>query len=289
EVYRVRKMPDNKCWMMDNLAYVGGGDNTFGDAVPSNTTGVGGLREVTTSADWDNPSGAGNSTRRFANNSNAGLTLGSGTTCTSTSTGTGVMASICGDQLLYNFCAALGLDTGTTPTCTAVSNTTTGTGMADVGVVGKPGGVGGESLGSGGTSICPTGWRIPVGRVGGPASNSDTNNEWAILNGSFNTGALSAANATAGAGFMGYWQPAGTSVGTSGIQLGGGAFGTVAAGHVSTTASNLLNQSTFAFWWASSLFSNTLAWYTYVSNTGVMPGTHNFAKGSGFTVRCVFP
>ncbi|MCL2094833.1 hypothetical protein FWH13_01830 [Candidatus Saccharibacteria bacterium] len=286
--YRVRKMPDNKCWMMDNLAYTGDGNNTFGDVVPSNSAGVGGLREVTVNTDWNNPSGANNSTRRWANNSNL---AGTTTTCSpTTASGTGVMTSICGDQILYNWCAALGLDTGTTPTCAGVSNTTAagaGTGMSSTGTVGATGGVGGESLGSGGTSICPTGWRIPRGRDNSSGTN-DANNEWAILNGSFNAGAPAAANVTTGAGFMGYWQPAGTSVGTTGIQLGGGAFGTVSAGNVSTTG-NLGSQSTSANWWTSSLNSATNAYRTYVNSTSVNPGTNGNNKAFGFSVRCVFP
>ena len=284
--YRIRKMPDNKCWMMDNLAYTGDGNNTFGDVVPSNTAGVGGLREVTVSSDWNNPAGANNSTRRFANNSNAGLTLGSGTTCTSASTGTGVMASICGDQILYNFCAALGLDSGTTPTCAAVSNTTTGVGMSSTGTVGATGGVGGESLGSGGSSICPTGWRVPVGRVGSSSNNSDINNEWAVLSGSFLNNTLSPADTTNTAASRAPWQPTGTA---ATFPQWNAAFGAVSAGSVSGTAGNLGNQSTYAYWWTSSLNSVTAAWLTSVSSTLVYPGTNVSSKVFGFSVRCVFP
>ncbi|MCL2095152.1 hypothetical protein FWH13_03460 [Candidatus Saccharibacteria bacterium] len=278
--YRVRKMPDDKCWMLDNLAYTGGGGNNYGDVVAVGS-GVGSLQEVTESSSW-----GGNTTRRFANNSTASLTLNSGTTCTTSITGTGVMQSICGDQILYNFCAALGLDSSTTPTCAAVTNTTTGTNMAATGVVGATGGVGGESLGSGGTSICPAGWRIPRGRDSSSGFNVETNNEWAILSGSFNAGALSSANVATGAGFMGYWQPVGTSVGAGGIQLGGGAFGTVAAGSVGATG-NLANQSATAVWWTPSLSSGTSVWRTLVTNSSINPGTNSAGKANGFSVRCM--
>ncbi|MCL2094709.1 fibrobacter succinogenes major paralogous domain-containing protein [Candidatus Saccharibacteria bacterium] len=292
--YRIKKMPDNKCWMMDNLAYTGGGDNTYGDVVPAfsgstpTTSSTGVLIEHPGGGDW--PVGGSNANRQtvrqFANNSSAGF---NNTSCLpDTPTGTGVMQSICGDQVLYNFCAAMGLDDSTTPTCSAVSNTTTGTNMASTGVVGATGsGIGGESLGSGGTSICPAGWRIPVGRVG--ASN-DSNNEWAILSGAFNTGGTNLApNTSTDAGFMGYWQPAGTSVGSGGIQLGGGAFGTVSAGSVTSAAGDLNGQSSYAYWWTSSLSSATNAWDTAVNSTNVNPGTNGNNKAAGFTVRCVYP
>ncbi|MCL2095146.1 hypothetical protein FWH13_03430 [Candidatus Saccharibacteria bacterium] len=270
--------------MYDNLAYTGGGDNTYNDVVPTGN-GTGLLQEVTTSASW-----GGTATRLWANNSNAGLTLGSGTACTASPTGTGVMTSVCGDQVLYNFCAALGLDTGTTPTCAAVSNTTTGPGMSSTGTVGATGsGVGGESKGNTGAaagSICPTGWRIPRGTDNSSGSAVNTNNEWAILNGSFLNNTLSAADTTSTDASRAPWQPAGTA---ATFPQWNGAFGAVAAGYVSDTTGVLNDQSTNANWWTSSLASATNAYRVGVSITLVLPGAYGSGKALGFSVRCVFP
>ncbi|MCL2094868.1 fibrobacter succinogenes major paralogous domain-containing protein [Candidatus Saccharibacteria bacterium] len=62
----------------------------------------------------------------------------------------------------------------------------------------------------------------------------------------------------------------------------------MSAGSVNT-AGTLDNQSTYAFWWTSSLSSATNAYRTYVTSTGVNPGTGSFNRAGGFSVRCVFP
>ena len=253
--YRIKKMPDNKCWLLDNLAYVGGGANTYGDVVPaststaatapgvlirSNGTGSSGSGG-TLSTNWTQATGANN--RYITNNmtepidttaiASDGYPSG-GPGCSPTAAtldpnyppnqGNQYMLSICGDQYLYNWCAAIGLDTATTPACNSTSDTGSGTGYARTGIIGKSGGQGGESKGytsrgQGGTgtlpagntggvssntqgSICPAGWRFPSGRVG--ASN-DTYNEWAILNATW-TGRASP-DATNDMTSAQYWQP----------------------------------------------------------------------------------
>jgi len=187
------------------------------------------------------------------------------------------MESVCGGEVLYNFCAALGLDENTTPSCAAVSNTTpAGPGMAAIGVVGAPGGVGGESRGSGGSSICPTGWRIPVGRAAGAADGIDSRNEWGMLNAAW-TGRPSP-DVTNDAITQPFWQ-ANTPQAN---------FGTVASGWF-TPGNGLRRQSQGTGWWASSLQSATSGAFTYVSGTWATPGTYSSLKFHGFTVRCVFP
>ena len=275
--YQVRKMPDNKCWMTDNLAYVGGGTNTYGDVVATNGTGVGGIVQQTTTAGWaDTTLTATNNRRQIMLNTQAGL--GGTMNCsTSAATGTGVMESTCGGQIMYNFCAALGLDSGTTPSCATVSNTTTGAGMAATGIIGATGGQGGESLGSGGSSICPAGWRIPVGLVG--SAPGALPNDWNALNVAIGGANITTAASDTGPG-QGFWQPSGTTSSFPAM------FGAVSAGTVNT-AGNLANQSTFAYWWSSSLSSATIGSIAFVRSTGVYPGTDLNVKASGFSVRCV--
>jgi uncharacterized protein (TIGR02145 family) len=302
--YRIKKMPDNKCWMIDNLAYVGGGTNTYGDTVTVGTAGADGtLTEYTSgngsSGTWTTTTGY--TDRHFVSNSNANITLYDGTRCTTSSTGSGVMASVCGNQILYNFCAALGLDGATTPACTSSTptNTGTGAGYASAGVIGKAGGIGGESKGnisaanqaginsSTQGSICPAGWRLPAGRVG--SSDNNTKNEWAILNGSlYNNTYTATPNTGSGAGYYGYWQPAGTSINASSTNLAGGAFQTVASGYFNP-GNGLLSQSTDGYWWTSSLYSPTNAAVTLVGSSYVNPGTYYGYRYRGFAVRCTLP
>jgi len=175
---------------------------------------------------------------------------------------------------LVNFCAALGLDDTTTPTCADVSNTTTGAGMTAAGVVGATGGVGGESRGSGGSSICPTGWRVPVGRVG---AADNTRNEWGLLQGAW-LGTPGTVDVTNTAITQAFWQ---ANTPTS-------MFGTVASGWFSP-GFGLHRQSQEARWWASSLQSATNGSNTWVNGTWVTPGVSSNSKHFGFAVRCVFP
>lgn len=122
--YWVQKLPDGKCWMLTNLAYTGGGTNTFGD-VKSLANGTGG--SVTyTAAQYYVPSNS-NPTQEPS--------------LPSQSTNGGATSPQYG--LLYNWCAAMGIQVSTN----ACSNATT--------PVSNP------SL-----SICPAGWRLPTGNGG---------------------------------------------------------------------------------------------------------------------------
>ncbi len=282
KVYRIKKMPDSKIWMMDNLAYAGGisngGSNYFGDehtltfATATNTAGGSAwttstgitTRFVTT----NNYTGSDQNSSGGQMIQNTAGTLNSGTQCQATPTTDGtntVMTSAC-LSYLYNFCSAAGLDSTTTPTCAAATNTGTGTGYATAGVIGKAGG------------------RLPQGRNNASGTN-DTNNEWAILNGSMNTGTLSAANTSQGSGYYQNWQPNAT---TGGNDTWRSSFGTVSSGYF-YPRDGLYVQSTFANWWSSSLNSSTNAYYTYVNSSFVNPGTSINNKYYGFAVRCAFP
>jgi len=98
--YWVQKLADNKCWMLTNLAYAGGGTNTYND-VKTLANGTGG--SVTyTAAQYYIPTSGSNITTE--------------PTAPSTSTtGTGQYG------YLYNWCAAMGVQTSTN----ACSNATT--------------------------------------------------------------------------------------------------------------------------------------------------------------------
>lgn len=121
--YWIMKLSNGKCWMLTNLAYGGGGANTYNDTKTIfDKTGVGGNANYP----W------------YYVNSGANPT--SNPTAPSTSTnGMGQYG------YLYNWCAAMGAQTGT-GACSETSMTPTP---------------------STAISICPSGWRLPTGVSGG--------------------------------------------------------------------------------------------------------------------------
>lgn len=107
--YWVQRLADGKCWMLTNLAYAGGGTNTYGD-VKTLTNGTGSGTPSYTVATYYIPPGANPTTEP---------------TAPSTSTdGTGQYG------YLYNWCAAMGnqqstaacMNTSTTPHSLAASS-----------------------------------------------------------------------------------------------------------------------------------------------------------------------
>jgi len=318
-VYRVKKMLDNKCWMIDNLAYGGGGSNDYGDAHTLTFIRACGSTNWNTNCTGNNnwPNTVNFPNRFFSTNNYIGSTLipptdfpdrmgniipntnatnsGSQVFCTDSPTGSGVMSSVC-ISYFYSWCTAAGLDSTTIPTCAAVTNTSTNanntspnstTNIAMTGVVGKPGGKGGESMGnptgvgnqagvnsttSG--SICPAGWRLPVGRVGNiDITTANLYNEFAILNGAmFTVGANLDPDITIGSGRPSNWYPSGSfsGVGSGIIQYNG-----------------LTSQSSYGVYWSSSLEHSSTATSISFYSGSVVPHSVSGTKGDGFAVRCV--
>jgi uncharacterized protein (TIGR02145 family) len=93
--YYVKKMPDNQCWMVTNLAYEGGGDNTYGDTKP--------ITLVT--------SGYGGGSMAVANDAPYFMNPGGSTDYTNTALAGGFYGR------LYNWCAASG---GQSSACSAL-------------------------------------------------------------------------------------------------------------------------------------------------------------------------
>ncbi len=126
--YWIQKMPDGKCWMLTNLAYAGGGDNTYGDAKSLNLIANGVLTL------------GSNATPRYSIPSNANPT--DSPVQPSVSTDGGATNPQVGYR--YNWCAAMGGQAGTNA-CTSAA-----TPESNVLI-----------------SICPAGWRIPTGSSSG--------------------------------------------------------------------------------------------------------------------------
>jgi len=218
--------------------------------------------------------------------------------CTNHTTGTHAdMISEC-LSYLYHWCTAIGLDSNTIPTCAAATNTGYGVGYVEqasdgpkLGIIGKPGGIGGESKGNNQAanqlgvaisngSICPAGWRLPVGQVNESFSPNRQNayNEFAILNGAMITaGETLSPNITNLDINIQNWQPVGS-------------FSVVGSGHLQATY-GLNNLSSLGSYLSSSLYSSSDSAYMSVSSVniaGLTPGTGGgFGKYMGMAVRCV--
>ena len=91
--YWVQKLDDGKCWMLTNLAYAGGGTNTYNDT-KTLTNGTSDTATTYTEPKYYIPSGANPTTEP--------------TNPSTSTTGTGQYG------YLYNWCAAMG---GQTPAC----------------------------------------------------------------------------------------------------------------------------------------------------------------------------
>jgi len=318
--YRVKKMLDNKCWMIDNLAYRGdplNEDNTYGDTHSLDFHTACGTDywndSVVSTCNGPTTWLSNNNTRRVTTNNFTGGDLNdrvgnniqnteanfypssTSVQCTDSATSSDSMRSVC-ISYLYNWCAVVGLDSTTNPTCNEVredstvddsNGSTTGgnvnTGMADAGIVGKPGGIGGESKGNNQAanqagvaatngSICPAGWRLPVGRVG---ASDNTYNEFAILNGAmFTLGQdLSPDNTNDGPTRAINWYP-------------GGSFSATSSGYFNY-AQGLFVQSRYSYYWSASLNSATSAQMMNLNTDNVSPGTPTASKSGGLAVRCV--
>ena len=132
--YWIQKLADNKCWMLTNLAYAGGGTNTYSDVMPTGDGTGGTLSNGTsdtaatfTSAKYYIPAGANPTTAP---------------TQPSTSTDGGATNPQYG--YLYNWCAANKGQSGN-GACSNLTSATVDTTK----------------------SICPAGWRLPTGDIDG--------------------------------------------------------------------------------------------------------------------------
>lgn len=205
--YWVQKLADGKCWMLTNLAYGGGGTNTYGDVrtLTSNSSD-----QSSTVAYYIIPTGANVTTEP--------------TNPSTSTTGTGQYG------YLYNFCAANGGQTGN-GACSSSSSVAVSTTQ----------------------SICPKGWRLPMGGDNnGTEETSDLN--VVINNGSSSTDA----------GWLNTWL----------AQRGGYWAGTFSS------------QGSGGWYWLSTQFDNQSAFTLNLTSSKVYPSVANY-KEKRFSVRCV--
>ena len=123
----MQKLADGKCWTLTNLAYAGGGTNTYSDVVTL-SDGTNDSANTFTQPKYYTMSGKSNPT--------------SSPTAPSTSTDGGATGQQYG--YYYNWCAAMGAQTSTSACASATT---------------PPPNVG--------TSVCPANWHLPTGGSNG--------------------------------------------------------------------------------------------------------------------------
>lgn len=175
QTYRIKKMQDNKCWMVDNMKYLGEGITI------SNVDSTTGITYNNTDGKYNTVDGTStqniqNSDKAFYNNPMSD----------SYCYGDSIQSSYTKCGYLYNWYAA-----------------TAGTGTYDTNTEGTN--VSG--------SICPTGWRLPSAMSDGSTATGNgtrfTAADFAVLNASMNAGSLTTGSTSssyyAGWQFTGAW------------------------------------------------------------------------------------
>ncbi len=210
--YWVQQLADGTCWMLTNLAYAGGGDGTYGDTISTSTL--------------TNATGAGNvsyTLARYHVHTNANPT--SDPTNPSTSTDGGATNPQYG--YLYNWCGAMGAQA--TAACSSSSTPAPNPAI----------------------SVCPSGWRLPTGNVGG---------EFEALNTAEN-GGLTNTNAGLRSAWLAQYSGA-----------GGGTF---------------TGQGSGGQYWSSLQNGTVSAYGLNFTSTTVNASTYYTSKPNGLAVRCV--
>ncbi|MDR2336817.1 MAG: fibrobacter succinogenes major paralogous domain-containing protein [Candidatus Nomurabacteria bacterium] len=171
--YLIKKMADNECWMLTNLAYGEATDQTTTySAGIEFTSGAGTTDSACAPSDtvWCRKNPPANHAKQWLNPANPNIT---GTQCAAAySTSTALTYDECG--YLYNWCAALGTASA------KCANTANGTDIDDAG-----------------DGLCPAGWRLPASgefqalhnTMGGVANNWLPSGIWrGVYSGSFSPG-----------------------------------------------------------------------------------------------------
>ncbi len=129
------------------------------------------------------------------------------------------------------------------------------------------------------TSICPKGWTLPTG---GSASDANTESTWSDYYKLFRNMGLTISNANLKPGYADY-----TNWGTGDLAIvQGGVYNFKYTGAV--VNGSLDYGTTYGFWWSSTAYSATSAYYLYMDSGGVFPGTVSYdGRYVGFAVRCI--
>jgi uncharacterized protein (TIGR02145 family) len=261
--YRVRKMPDGKCWMIDNLKLATPGTALTLDHNNSNITD-----DQYTFVIPANPVQDASTHSNGRCDSGGTLTNGSYLTCNGTSTQSTTNSGFAaysdpGDTTITYISCSEGhmVDPASTTGCGYLYNwytATAGTGTYELdGTTGKT---------QAPSSICPAGWRLPKSD-----GTSGSGNEFAILNAKMNNPNATSGSTSDGTVYAKNWWHTGLFAGPrSGYYYSGFGY-----------------QGFGGYFWSSSANSSNNAWNLYFRYSVVSPGTSYTGKDLGFAVRCV--
>ena len=176
QTYRIKKMEDNKCWMVDNLKYAGEANTDL-----ANVDGTYGLVYNNESGKYNTVDGT-----RTQSTANSDKAFYNSPMSASYCYGTSIQSSYTKCGYLYNWYAATA-GTGTYATSTRGTNVS--------------------------GSICPTGWRLPSATSDGSTATGNgtsyTAADFPVLNASMNAGSLTTGSISnsyyAGWQFTGAW------------------------------------------------------------------------------------
>lgn len=246
--YRVRRLQDGKCWMIDNLKI----ELTPGMTLTSTDTNV--TTDITVYFTQDGTSAGTTLTGMTGNFTTSGYMTRDGT---NTSTSPNYDAWRQADPSSTTRCLN---NTGANTTNTYAPGSLTGCGYLYNYYTTTAGSLP-QSSGAGYAtgSICPAGWHLPY--------NTSTN-DFGVLNNSMQLGTPSASNTNSA--YYANWLPDGSFQGSlSGYYTTG--FG---------------SQGTSGFYWSARAGSATNAYSLYFNYSYVSPGNGNNTKNDGYSVRC---
>jgi uncharacterized protein (TIGR02145 family) len=266
--YRVRKMPDGKCWMIDNLKLATPTpgvaltldhnnsnitDDQYTFVIPANP-----VQDASTHSNGRCDSGG------TLANGDGYLTCNGTYTQSITNNGFAAYSDPSDDSTLTTTisCAQRQMvDPASTTGCGYLYNwytATAGTGTYELD------GTTGKTLAP--SSICPAGWHLPRGNDGTTAQN-----EFAVLNSAMYSGSLTGMGYTTDTQYVQNWWHTGLFAGPR-------------SGHYFLGFDLQGYRGNF---WSSSTYFSDGAWNSYFDYSGVNPGTGGGNKVYGFAVRCV--
>ncbi len=267
--YRVRKMPDGRCWMIDNLALSTATRITAADTDIDTDAGADFV------AVWNSLNSNGQPVQSSATHSNGACTADSSAAIANGSgylTCDGASYSDANDGFVaytdpsltnnsnYENCTQMnGINLNSLTGCGYLYNWYTAT-------AGSGNSAGGSTTARNvNSSICPAGWQLPKGAA------ISAQNEFAILNNAMATGTTTAST-TNSATTRPNWR-------------NNGAFEGSLAGYYTSSFSNAGN---YGFYWSSSANAiATNAYYLNFNYSSVTPGHNSTNRYNGSSVRCM--
>lgn len=267
--YRIRKMPDSRCWMVDNLALSTNAQISIYDTDIDTDAGGDFVARWNTLYTNGNPAQDGatrrsNGTCTSHSSSLTPTTTGAYLTCdgaTYADTNDGYIAYsdplLGANQAHYNCVSRNGVNVDSLTGCGYLYNWYTATaGSGNFGTITD------TNVSS---SICPAGWNLPKGEA------VPSQNEFSILNSAMADGVITNSTTNSTATRLN-WRANGAYEGSLSGRYESGFVGAGYSGG----------------YWSSSAYSSALdAYYLGFNDSTIDPGNGNISRASGMAVRCV--